>query len=318
MANVSTVEGWLTTPDSRKLYTKTWQAITDPPKARLAVVHGFSDHCNTYGILFPTLAQQGISVYSFDQRGWGRSVHEPAQKGRTGPTRLVMEDITTFIRSLPKEENEHAPPLFLLGHSMGGAEVLHYAATGPQDVLSSIRGFLCESPFIALHPSGRPLAITVILGRLAGKVLPNRHMVSKLDATKLSRDPEVCKEYEDDPLCHDTGTLEGLASMLDRAHELQTGKVELREGVGEGGQTRLWVGHGTSDQICEYQACRDWYDTVSVKDKEMRVYEGWYHKLHAEPGDDNVRFADDVAKWILDRADPVPEEQAAAEAKSKL
>ncbi|KAK0820885.1 hypothetical protein LTR75_001204 [Friedmanniomyces endolithicus] len=316
MANVSTVEGWLTLPDSHKLYTKTWKAATDPPRARLAVVHGFSDHCNQYGILFPTLAQQGIAVYAFDQRGWGRSVQEPAQKGRPGPTRQVMDDITTFIRSLP--DGEPRIPLFMLGHSMGGAEVLHYAATGPKDVLSGIRGFLCESPFIALHPAGRPSPITVTLGRLAGRVLPNRQMVNKLDATKVSRDPEVCKDYEADPLCHDTGTLEGLASMLDRAHELETGKVVLREGVGEGGQTRLWVGHGTADQICEYQACRNWYGSVDVKDKEMRVYEGWFHKLHAEPGDDKVRFAGDVSKWILERCDPIAEDQATAEAKPKL
>ncbi|KAK1082614.1 hypothetical protein LTR33_003808, partial [Friedmanniomyces endolithicus] len=167
MANVSTAEGWLTLPDSHKLYTKTWKAATEPPRARLAVIHGFSDHCNQYGILFPTLPQQGIAVYAFDQRGWGRSVQEPAQKGRTGPTRQVMDDITTFIRSLPEEEPR--VPLFMLGYSMGGAEVLHYAATGPKDVLSGIRGFLSESPFIALHPAGRPSPITVTLGRLAGR-----------------------------------------------------------------------------------------------------------------------------------------------------
>ena len=78
------------------------------------------------------------------------------------------------------------------------------------------------------------------------------------------------------------------------------------------------VGHGTADQICEYQACRNWYGSVDVKDKEMRVYEGWFHKLHAEPGDDKVRFAGDVSKWILERCDPIAEDQATAEAKPKL
>jgi len=80
----------------------------------------------------------------------------------------------------------------------------------------------------------------------------------------------------------------------------------------------LGVGHGTADQICEYQACRNWYDSTEVKDKEMRVYEGWYHKLHAEPGDDKVRFAGDVSKWILERCDPITEDRAAEEAKPKL
>ncbi|KAK5687890.1 hypothetical protein LTR17_026678 [Elasticomyces elasticus] len=314
MASIATAEGWLTTSDSVKLYTKTWKAVT--PRAKLVFVHGFSDHCNAYGILFPSLAEQGISVHAFDQRGWGRSVHEPAQQGRTGPTSQVMDDITTFIRDLPIEDSN--VPLFLAGHSMGGAEVLHYAAKGPKDVLSQIRGVLCESPFVALHPSGRPSAITVVLGRLAGKVLPHRQMVNKLDGSKMCRDPEVCKAWEADTLCHDTGTLEGLAGMLDRAHELEAGKLTLRDGVGEGGQMRLWIGHGTGDQVCDYQACRAWYEKVTVKDKEMRVYEGWYHKLHAEPGDDKVRFANDVSQWILDRCDSIPKEEVGAQAKSKL
>src|SRR5436190_14502002 len=59
------------------------------PKARLVFIHGFSDHINAYGILFPTLATLGISTYGFDQRGWGRSVHSPSEKGLTGPTSLV-------------------------------------------------------------------------------------------------------------------------------------------------------------------------------------------------------------------------------------
>ncbi|KAK3068372.1 hypothetical protein LTR53_014123 [Teratosphaeriaceae sp. CCFEE 6253] len=313
MGEIATSEGWLSLPDSRKLYTKTWFAAVDPPRARMALVHGFSDHCNNYGVLFPSLAQQGITVHAFDQRGWGRSVQTPAQRGRTGPTQLVMDDITAFIRSLPKGD----APLFLMGHSMGGAQVLTYAATGPKDVLAGIRGFVCDAPFVALHPSGRPLALTVIMGRLAGRLLPHRQMVNKLDASKISRDPEVCKAYEADPLCHDTGTLEGLAGMLDRAHDLQAGKVVLPEGVGEGGKTRLWIGHGTGDRICDYQACRDYYESAAVDDKEMRVYEGWYHKLHDEPGNDKHTFADDVAKWILDRCDPASEERA-TEAKSKL
>lgn len=213
MASPATSEGWLTTRDHQRLYTKTWSAAASPARARIAVIHGFSDHSNNYEPLFPTLAQRGITVHAFDQRGWGRSIHEPKQKGLTGPTKTVMEDITDFLRSLPPAEANE--PLFLVGHSMGGAEVLVYAAIGPKDVLSTIRGFMVISPFIALHPSARPWKSTVVLGRLAGRMLPHRQMVNRLDATKLCRDPDVCQAYIADPLCHDTGTLEGLAGMLD-------------------------------------------------------------------------------------------------------
>lgn len=292
----SAEEGSYTTFDGLELFTKTWHP-SSPAKAQLVFVHGFSDHIDSYGILFPTLAEQGIEVFGFDQRGWGRSVHTAHQKGRTGPTKTVLADITGFIENLPKSD----VPLFLMGHSMGGAEVLLYAATGPREVLSRIRGFIAESPFVALHPDARPWKATVVLGRLAGRLLPHMQMVNKLDPSKLSRDPDVGAAWVADPLCHDTGTLEGLAGMLDRASELDEGKVVLGDGAGEGGKTRLWIGHGTADGVCDYNATRRWYERAKVEDKEMRVYEGWYHKLHSEPGSDKVSFAQDVAKWMLER-----------------
>ena len=316
MEPVATEDGWLTTPDGEKLYTKTWKAPPDALKARMVAIHGFSDHCDFYGILFPTLAQRGITVYGFDQRGWGRSVHEPAQKGRTGPTKQVLADITTFIKSLP-EEGSHVPT-FLFGHSMGGAEVIHYAASGPQEVVSGIRGFLLESPFIDLHPSGRPWKSTVVLGRLVGRLLPNMHMLQALDPAKLSRDENVGKTWKADPLCHDTGTLQGLAGMLDRAEEIRHGKVVLKDGIGDGGKTRLWVGHGTADQICDCEATRKWYEGLQIADKEAKLYEGHFHKLHDEPGQDRVQFANDVSSWILARCNSEDRAAATTEARSKL
>ncbi|KAK5013593.1 hypothetical protein LTR60_003787, partial [Cryomyces antarcticus] len=161
-----TQEGWHTTDDGAKLYTNTWKA-SGPPKARLVFIHGFSDHCNAYGILFPTLASHGIEVLSFDQRGWGRSVHPPAQRGLSGPTSRVLADITSFLRSVaPTPTCAPAAPLFLMGHSMGGAEVLTYAAQGAPELRARLRGVLAESPFVALHPATRPFRATVLAGRL--------------------------------------------------------------------------------------------------------------------------------------------------------
>jgi acylglycerol lipase len=308
MADHDTVEGWLTTPDGHKLYTKSWTP-TGNPKARLVFLHGFSDHCNCYPFLFPSLARQGIKVFSYDQRGWGRSVHDIKQRGVTGPNEQIMADITTFIKSLPSSES--AIPLFLMGHSMGGGETIAYAATGPKEVLSQIRGFLLEAPLIGLV--AKPWKATLVLGRLASKVMPHATMLQKLDASLMSRDPEVCKAWQEDELNHDTGTLEGLAAMMDRTGDIGEGRMILQEGVGEGGKTRLWISHGTGDKICDFQGSKRWLDNLQIEDKEFKEYDGWYHKLHAEPGDDKERFANDVAKWILDRAGPLP-----ATAKSKL
>ncbi|KAL6712642.1 hypothetical protein ACN47E_000519 [Coniothyrium glycines] len=294
-------EGWHTLPDGKKLYTQTFKT-QGPAKARLVFIHGFSDVVNTYGNFFPTLASKGIEVYTFDQRGWGKSVTKPSERGDTGPTTKVLEDITSFIKTVIPSPI----PLFLMGHSMGGGQVLCYAAQGPSDVRKHIRGYLLESPFVDFDPKSKPNFFTVFFGRLAGKILPHRQLINKLDPNLISRDPKVNKAFADDVLCHDTGTLEGLAGLLDRTSQLSSGKIIIPDNAGEGGVTRIWIAHGDKDGITDFDASKRLHDALQVKDKEFKAYAGYFHRLHDEPGHDKEVFMDDVANWILKRStDPV-------------
>ncbi|KAF2399484.1 lysophospholipase-like protein [Trichodelitschia bisporula] len=297
MADIQTEEGWFTISGA-KLYTKTWKAST--PKAILVFIHGFSDHCNAYYDLFPSLARRGIQTYSFDQRGWGRSVHAPRDKGNSGGTTRILADISAFIKALPPSPL----PTFLMGHSMGGGEVLTYAALGPADIRAGLRGYLVESPFIAFPAASKPSFITLKLGQLAGKILPHFQIERKFPGASMCRDPEVGREWEADPLCHNIGTLEGLGAMVDRAEELDSGKISIGGGAGEGEKTRLWVGHGTGDLVCDYKGSERLVERLSksAADVTLKLYDGWYHKLHAEPGEDKVTFANDVGNWILAHA----------------
>ncbi|THX43438.1 alpha/beta-hydrolase [Aureobasidium pullulans] len=299
-ARFTTFEGTHKTDDGVELYTKTWKVSGDAAKARMLFVHGFSDHCNNYPVFFEHLANQGIDVYAFDQRGWGRSVTRKHDRGLTGPTSRVLADITSMLHTLLPTP----VPLFIMGHSMGGAEILHYASTGPSEILSQIRGFISSAPLIALHPSTRPFRATVLAGRLAGRVLPKFQLVQKLEPKWLSRDPEQNKLWEQDELCHDTGTLEGLAGMLDRGIQLESFKVMPRDSAGEGGKIRLLALHGTGDHVNDFAATKAYVEKSELSDKELRTYDGWYHNMHAEPGDDKLMFANHVSEWILSRLGP--------------
>ncbi|KAF2203127.1 alpha/beta-hydrolase [Delitschia confertaspora ATCC 74209] len=307
---MATEEGWHTVEDGAKLYTKTWKT-EGPARARLVFIHGFSDHCNTYSDFFPFLASKGIEVYSFDQRGWGRSVLKPSMRGDTGPTSRVLDDITSFLKTVIP-----CPvPLFLMGHSMGGGEVLCYAAQGPADIRKHIRGYLLESPFVDFNAASKPSSLTVFFGRLAGKLLPRRQLVNKLDVNLISRDPVKVKQFEADDLCHDTGTLEGLSGLLDRTADLAAGKIVVGDAAGEGGVTRIFIAHGDKDGITDYLATKKLTDNLTAKDKEFKTYEGFFHRLHDEPSPENETFMNDVADWILARSvDPVQVDVA----KSKL
>ncbi|KAF4553985.1 Serine aminopeptidase-like protein 3 [Elsinoe fawcettii] len=293
-STVTESEGKHTLQDGLQLYTKTY--LASPETARLLFLHGFSDHSGNYTDLHPYLASRGISVYSFDQRGWGRSVPSPSHRGLTGPTPQVMADITSLLRTLLPSP----VPVFLMGHSMGGAEALFYTSTDPDSLVSQLRGTVALAPLIALHPRTRPNIVTVTLGRLAGRFLPSRKMVNKLDPTLLSRVETKNLEWANDPLNHDTGTLEGLAGMLDRGMLLETGQVTLGKGKHEGGRSRVLVVHGTGDEINDVKGSRDWVEKSEAEDKRFWELDGWYHNLHVEP--EKEMFRKEVAEWILERA----------------
>jgi acylglycerol lipase len=206
-----------------------------------------------------------------------------------------------------------------MGHSMGGGEVLCYAAQGPSEVRKHIRGYLLESPFVDFDAKSKPSFVTVFFGRLAGRLLPHKQLTNKLDPSLICRDPAVCKRFDEDDLCHDTGTLEGLSAMLDRTIALSTGKVIIPDDAGEGGVTRIWIAHGDSDGITDHAASKRLADALQVKDKEFKSYPGYYHRrkyiilpgegylkltfaVHDEPSPEKEVFMKDVANWILARS----------------
>jgi len=90
---------------------------------------------------------------------------------------------------------------------------------------------------------------------------------------------------------------------LDRGLQLESFKVLPKETAGEGGKTRLLVLHGTGDHVNAYEATKAYVDRCSgLSDKELKSYDGWYHNMHAEPGDDKLDFANHVSGWILQRS----------------
>ncbi len=290
--------------------------------------HGYSDHVDRYYGLFPTLAERGIAVFGVDQRGWGRSVTKPAERGLTGPTTRVLADMAAFIKShLPASPSD--PPVFVFGHTMGGGQALTLACDPAyQDSLvRHVRGWLLESPFIGFAPENTPGTFKLLAGRLVSRLLPHQQLLNRLPPETLSRDPDVVKSLAEDTLMHNMGTLEGLAGMLDRVTNLSSGTVRPK-----GNALRsLWIGHGTQDKAVSFPICKEYFDkyTDAVKDKQFKVYVGWYHQLHAE-GAISVEFYNDVADWILARCDGVtatatatataaaPAEGESAKADSKL
>ncbi|KAF3910101.1 hypothetical protein AA313_de0203176 [Arthrobotrys entomopaga] len=300
MASIATEESEFTLKDGQKLFAKEWKTA-EAPIASVIVLHGFSDHCGAYYDFFPELANRGIDVFAFDQRGWGKSALEKKQWGVTGGTAAIFADLDEIItaRLTHCQSQATQPPLFLVGHSAGGALTLTYAYSG--SLRSKLAGFVAFSPFISLAPAEQPNPLVVGIGKLASRVLPNFQMLNKLDPSNVSRDPAVCKAFAEDKLCHDTGTLAGLAGMLERGARLLTAEFVKKFDK----KKPVLLLHGTSDKVTDFESSKKFFALLEAEDKEFKELDGWYHKLHADLPENRHEFSTYVADWILKRTNDI-------------
>lgn len=198
-----------------------------------------------------------------------------------------------------------------MGHSMGGGQVLNSIFNpespynGDKSTRPKFAGVLLYSPLIAIDPSSRPSKLLVSAGRIVAKLIPHKQRYSPLDANLLSRNKDVVKDFVADTLCHDTGTFEGLAGMLDRGIWLE-GMFAAGDGAWVKSDLPFWFGHGDGDLITSYPATKDFVKLLTEKggDVTFSTYEGAYHKLHDELPETTERFFADVKAWILTK---VPE-----------
>lgn len=268
--------------------------------ANVVFIHGFSEHVNRYNEFFPKLAAHGLQIYAWDKRGYGKSVIKPSQKGLTGPTSQVVADIAAFVREKLQSDDLTTPPvpLFVMGYSIGGGEALLMAADNHfADLVCRVRGWILESPFIGFPPGQSPNRIKIAAVRLLSGLAPSHQVKHRIPPDHLSRDAAVANAVRSDPLCHYTGTLEGLSSLLDRTAMLSSGQVRLSNRVHS-----IFLAHGTDDRQCSHDAAMKFIQAQdAVEDKTWKSYEGGFHQLHQDYCKDE--FAQDVVDWILQRID---------------
>ena len=98
---------------------------------------------------------------------------------------------------------------------MGGAEALHYMLNHNfKPSRPHFSGLLLASPYVDLDKENAPHWFTVKAGKMAAKMMPNKQLKQAMDAKYMSRNKTVQEDWKNDELCHDMGTLGGLAGML--------------------------------------------------------------------------------------------------------
>ncbi|MEM9049392.1 MAG: alpha/beta fold hydrolase [Pseudomonadota bacterium] len=114
----------LTLPGATQaLPAEIWAA--DAPRAILLGLHGFGDRAaTTFAMAGPYWAAEGLTLYAYDQRGFGRN---PDRLDWPGVDALIA-DIAAVTAALRARHPDL--PIFVLGSSMGGGVVLAAAGAG--------------------------------------------------------------------------------------------------------------------------------------------------------------------------------------------
>ncbi|ORY79508.1 Alpha/Beta hydrolase protein [Protomyces lactucae-debilis] len=247
-----------------KFETKTWEP-TGNPVATVIWVHGFQEYAERTAHVYEQLAASGIQVFAFSQRGFGHSATKETA-GITGGWPQQLRDIDYFV----KTKKQAGVPLYLWGHSMGGALTLKYCLDGEHRHL--LAGAISSAPLIEQAPSAKPNFLVLQAGKLAAKFLPDKQMSVVVAVKDCTRDPEFIAKGEADELLRPYGSLRGVGDML------SGGETLLHEANTKRFTTPILLVHGSGDLVTSCPATERFYKAIASSDKQFIEYPGAYHE----------------------------------------
>jgi alpha-beta hydrolase superfamily lysophospholipase len=261
-----------------RLYRQSW--LPDgPARAVVVIAHGAGEHSGRYSHVAARLLGEGYAVYALDHRGHGRSEGPRAVIDRIDN---AVEDLDQVIVNAASEYP--GVPLFLLGHSMGGTIAVRYAIAH-QDRLT---GLILSAPLAALEAAS---PVTRLVARLLSTLTPQLGLFA-VDPALVSRDPDVVKAYETDPLVHHgrlaARTIAELASAVD-SFPAAAGGITVP----------TLIMYGSGDRLVPPDGSMMLNDRIAATDKTLKTYDGLYHEILNEPEQDDVM--DDMCSWLRAR-----------------
>ncbi len=268
-------ESELTGAGGLRIYWQSW--LPDgQPVAAIVIAHGVSEHSDRYRHVADRLVAAGYAVYAIEHRGHGRSEGPRALIDRVDRAVADLDSLIVLVAGeLP------GTPIFLLGHSMGGALAVSYAMRH-QDRLA---GLMLSAPLAALEAAPPHMRVAA---RVLSVVAPKLPLV-EIDASLVSRDPEVVKAYVEDPLVYH-GKL-----PVRTVSELATAIDSFSDGVKRIAVPTL-IMYGSADGLCPPRGSVMLADRISSADVTTKAYEGLYHEILNEP--EQAAVLDDICAWL--------------------
>ncbi len=248
----------------------------------LVVFHGLGEHGGRY-IHFPYFMQSSVdAVYCLDHRGHGRS---EGLRGHVETFNAYSDDVVLAISRL----DEHLKKRFgdseihVLGHSMGGLITLKTFFNHPN---LPVRSVTISAPLLGIRAPVPPFKkfAAIALSRIWGSI----HMMTELDATQLSHDKDVVEAYLSDRLVHKKVTPRFFTEL-----QLAMANTVKKD---SGFNYPLQVIIPLQDQIVNPDVTLEFFRSLKLRDKLLKVYPSFFHEPFNEIGKEQV--FEDLNLWI--------------------
>ena len=275
-SNEGTYEG----SDGRSLFYRF--RVPARPAGVVLLLHGYAEHSGRYGWVMERLGEAGFSGDAPHIRGFGASAR-PGALADLDSLESAVRDVASLAavirRVLP------GAPLFLLGHSMGGMLAALYALRHPE----GLAGLVTTGAAVEIPEFISPLLLRV--SGLLNRLLP-RLPAQPFEYRELSRDPQVIRALEEDPLYY-KGKIRartGYQQLLG-IREVLSGLSNLR--------LPLLVLHGAEDRTISPKASEAFFRGASSQDKTLKVFPGLRHEILNEPEREQVLAV--ILDWLRRR-----------------
>jgi alpha-beta hydrolase superfamily lysophospholipase len=256
------------------LFEQSWRP-SSTPRAVLVIHHGLKSHSDHYAEFAGRLVAKGFAVHAYDMRGHGRSA---GMRAALDDFEDLTADLSNFVERVRAREGN--APIFVMGHSVGGAVVSLYTV----ERKPNIAGLILLAPAIRVDRMPLEAAFTPMTVAL----LPNLPLVDVPDEF-FSRSPAVVEEMGKDPLIyHPAGPARTAGGLLAALEKVWAG-VETVE-------VPVFALHGTADKATDPRGSAEFIRRVHSTDRTLKLYPGLYHDLVREPERETVMH--DLEEWL--------------------
>jgi len=264
------------TQGKTKIFAQKWLR-DNKTRAAIIIVHGLGEHSSRYAHIAKMLNEENIAVFSFDHRGHGKS---GGSRGDIPSYDIACDDIDELLKIVRKEFP--VIPIFLYGHSLGGAIVLNYGLTRN----SQIKGIICTSPGLGTNDPIPKIQLKSVkfLSTFAPKVTIN----NGLDVENLSHDQNVIQAYKNDPLVHPKISTRLALELITKGQKM----IEMADQF----KYPLLLLQGEKDHLVNPKLTKQFAENAKNTNIRYIQFPDLFHEMHNELN--NEEFLLSIKSWL--------------------